>query len=109
MIVATPCDTMSRSITISFRGRDVSIELSEGITLDELGQQLESAAHVQQETVKLLLPGRAGKPIKLIDQPSTTALAAGVGTFASAREWSVPGHLQQLPVLVSTFFAKLLG
>ncbi|KAK9799763.1 hypothetical protein WJX73_001696 [Symbiochloris irregularis] len=69
---------MDYTVRVLFGGREVPLELTDGITLDELGQQLVNKAQVQRETIKLLLPGRSGKPLKLTDRPDTTATAAGL-------------------------------
>ena len=68
-------------MTVTFGGRDVSVALAQDCSLRQLGQLLESTAHVQADTIKLLLPGHKGGPIKLSGSPDKTLSAAGETSF----------------------------
>ena len=76
---------MEKAMRVSFGGKELPILLTDGITLDEVGQLLERHAQVQRETIKLLLPGRGGKPLLLTDHPGLAATAAGTPRQHSAR------------------------
>lgn len=51
------------SLSISYRGCIFPISLYEGLTVQQLGQQIEQVAKVQPETIKLLATGQKSGPI----------------------------------------------
>ena len=70
---------------VAFRGQEYPIALDDNLTCDQLGQLLGQAAHVQLDTIKLLVPGRKGAAFKLADTPTTSVTSAGgVGTLTDA-------------------------
>ena len=77
------------SFTARFRKRDFAIRLS---TTDpstgQIAKAIAAATGADEETIKLLVPGRKGQMLHLLAKPSQPGLAAGVSLWLACLSYS---------------------